>query len=102
MELKMPVTHIERDQEWIKLAQQTYKIQLQRKKIQEKEDLYLTHLKKASQGISSRGGDFVFTRTERKGIINYKDISEIQGILKILNLELYRSKSSESWKLARE
>jgi hypothetical protein len=87
-----------RDECWIKLAQQTYEIQKMRKELEEKEDKLVQLLKNKSEDTSSRGGGYLFERIERKGSVQYTKIE----LLKQIDLELYRGAPSCAWKLTRE
>ncbi len=98
----IPSTHVTRGKTWINLAKSTYIIQQFRKLVEEKEEHYLNALKNLSQEESSRGGEFKFTKIDRKGVVNYKEIPALQSILRAIDLEKYRGKSSTAWKLTKE
>lgn len=95
LSLELYPDHKERDQEWIRIAQECRKIQEVRRSIEEKESLLIAQLKLVSKGMNSKGGGFIFTKTLRKGSIEYNRIPELKGI----DLESYRKAQVESWKL---
>lgn len=87
--------HINMDSSWIEIAQECRKIQTIRKSIEVKEELLIKKLKELSMGMSCKGGGFIFTRTLRKGTVDYSRIPQLSGI----DLEPYRKSQTESWKL---
>lgn len=83
-------------QEWIDTAKRLYKIQKEIKQLEVDEKLIMEQLKNLSNNSSARGDIFLFMKTMRKGSVNYKDIPQLNGV----DLEKYRGKSVESWKLS--
>ena len=83
-------------QEWIDTAKRLYKLQKEIKQLEADEKLVMEQLKHLSNNSSARGDIFLFMKTLRKGNVNYKDIPELSGV----DLERYRGKSVENWKLS--
>jgi hypothetical protein len=85
--------HKIRDQKWIEIAENCFKIQQVRKHYETLERRAFEHLKEISEGLSSKGGRFVYTCTFRKGSVDYAKIPELKSI----NLELYRKQDTQAW-----
>ena len=83
---------------WISKARELYKIKRALKELTDQEKSLMDILKGLSSYESSKGGGFVFTKNVRLGNVQYKEIPE----LKSLDLEPYRGKEIESWKLERK
>lgn len=91
----MEVMYTQRKAEWINKAKELFELQERRREYEKLEHETHEELKDLSQGISSKGGGFKFTKGFRKGAIEYSAIPELQGI----DLELYRKDSVPVWKL---
>lgn len=95
MTINLYTDHIVRDAEWIEVAQTLRKVQEMRKNLETQESLLVGKLKALSLGENSRGGTFVFTKSFRKGSVEYAQIPQLQDV----DLEVYRKKGVEVWKL---
>lgn len=99
MEFTSPVkTFIERSQDWIDIAKKLAVAQKHRKESERMESIWASILQTLSEGQSSRGGQFTYDKIVRKGSIKYSDIP----MLKNIDLEEFRGKEVESWKLTVE
>lgn len=87
--------YMQRDEAWSNVARDLAKIQQARRDLEAQEKIYIDRLKIMSAGESSEYGNFRFEKTIRKGAVDYKSIPELQAI----DLEQYRGKEVESWKL---
>ena len=87
--------HAPRSHEWIAIARDLYEAKIMAKEIERKEKELEEKLKLLSDVVSSKGGDYVYSLSERLGSIQYKDIE----ILKSMDLEKYRSEPVSIWKL---
>lgn len=87
--------HKERDREWIEVAEECRRIQALRKGLEEQENELFCRLKELSEGMSSKGGGFIFTKIMRKGGVDYSKIINLEG----MDLDPYRKEQVESWKL---
>jgi hypothetical protein len=86
---------VDQDSFWISLAQDLYIIQQQRKELEELEKIAKKELIVLSNNKTATGGKFIFMRDERKGSVDYSKIPELQNV----DLDSYRKKPSEIWKL---
>lgn len=84
-----------RDALWVSVAKELRRLQEVRRSVEQQESQLMNELKKLSEGVNSRADGFIFTKSIRKGTIEYKDIPELKGI----DLERYRKASIETWKL---
>ncbi len=87
--------HIERDRLWLETARKLYELKLLIKTYEKEEAKTMASLKALSGGLSSKAGEFIFTKSMRKGGVVYKNIPELQGV----DLEQYRKEETETWKL---
>jgi putative phage-type endonuclease len=84
-----------RDNIWIDKANELFDIQEQLKILKKQEQDIKEELKQKSEGVNSIGGDYRFACYIRKGNVNYKSVPELIDV----DLEMYRSKPSEVWRL---
>ena len=87
--------YVVRDSIWVSVAKELKRVQEIRRSVEQQEVQLIQELKNLSQGINSRADGFIFTRSVRKGLVDYKSIPELKGV----DLEMYRKESTESWKL---
>lgn len=87
--------YVERDEIWERVARELYIVKQKVKEFKKEEDALLESLKQLSYGINSKGEQFIFTKINNKGRIDYKLMSEVENI----DCEPYRKESTESWKL---
>jgi len=80
---------------WLATAEELYKTQSQLKQIAAQEKDLKEKLKVLSGNETMTVGQFEFVKEERKGSISYTSIP----FLKELDLEKYRNKPVEAWKL---
>jgi putative phage-type endonuclease len=80
------------DARWAKLAERLKEI----KSLQAEEEIIKKELIVLSQGQNSMGSGIKVYKCTRKGAVEYNKIPELQGI----NLEPYRKKSSEYWRIS--
>ncbi len=90
--------HLQQNSAWITKARELYKLKRAMKELADQEKMLSESLKVLSCYISAKGGGFIFTRNVRIGNVRYKEIPVLQG----LDLEPYRGKEIESWKLERK
>jgi len=83
------------DNKWIDKANELFDIQEQLKILKKQEKEIKEELKDESDGVNSIGGDYRFAWHIRKGNVNYNAIPELIDV----NLENYRNKPSEVWRL---
>lgn len=88
---------VERNQEWITLADSAYQYQLMIKDLESKHKLVIDRLKILSEGKTSHGGGFLLAKEIRSGSVDYKSIPVLAG----MDLEPYRKASVEFWKLSK-
>ena len=91
--------HTLQDDSWSQIAKEFYKANLMRKELAKRETFLKEKLKALSGNKSSRGGEFAFSKVEREGAVDYKEIVIQQ--LPQLNLEPYRKQSTFSWKITK-
>jgi Golgi nucleoside diphosphatase len=89
---------IERGEKWITKAREYAMVKKSLKELQENERKLQAQLIELSEGVDSKGGGYIFTCTERKGSVQYKDIPELKGV----NLEQFRGDSVNVWKIEME
>ena len=87
--------HVQRTDKWIEVAQELYDLRLLLKHLSLREKQLVDQLKVLSNQESSKGDNFVFTKSKRAGLINYKLAQEILNI----DFEPYRNDPVEMWKL---
>ena len=87
--------HIERGDRWITKATELYKVKQAILQLEHEHKKLLAELKELSDNTNSRGGNLVFTRSERLGSVQYKDIPQLKGV----DLNPYRGAPVEMWKL---
>jgi hypothetical protein len=87
--------HCERDSKWAEKAQSVFVLQGMRKELERQEAELIAELKAMTDGVSSKANGFAYSRSERKGSVDYEKIE----VLKTINLELYRKPTIEIWKL---
>lgn len=80
---------------WVNTAEELYKIQQYINHYKTKAVSLAERLKTLSNFETTIAGGFKFAKSMRKGSIDYKKIE----ILKGMNVEIYRKKDSETWKL---
>ena len=83
--------------EWRRYAAEWEQVSEQRKALEEREDALKKALIALSQNQSSQGGGIRLTKVIRKGNVDYSAIPE----LKQVDLETYRKKPIESWRLSK-
>lgn len=83
--------------EWSIKAEELHKLQQIMKSMDMLQDRLVEELKELSHGESSTDGSFLYAKIMRKGSIDYSMIEELHGV----DLEVYRKKSVESWKLSK-
>ena len=83
------------DLRWLTLAEEWKVIQEQKKTLKEKEDSCRAALIGLTESGSSQGGGVRVTQYFRKGRIAYEKIPVLQE----MDLELYRQKVIEAWKI---
>ena len=89
---------IERTGEWISIAESLYKVQQEKKALEVEEKKLKEQLKNCSKGQNSRAGGFRYTLSTITGRVDYKSIPELLNV----DLEQYRGKPTESWRLKKE
>lgn len=87
--------HIQRNELWLETARKLYELKMLIKTYEKEESKTMASLKALSGGMSSKAGEFIFTKSMRKGGVDYKKIPELQGV----DLGLYRKVETETWKL---
>ena len=90
--------YVIRDAVWETKAKELMECANLRKKYADMEEKLKESLIKLSEGKSSRSGMFVFTKSDRKGTVQWELIPEI----KLVDLEQYRKEPIESWRLTLE
>lgn len=85
--MKLRYNYIPRDNEWVALAEEAFKVSNLRKQIDLQEKELMERLKILSEDTNSSGGGFYYTISESKGSIDYKSIPA----LKTIDLEPYRN-----------
>jgi len=93
--IKINKDYIERDELWLATARKLYQLKMIINEHKKEELKVLESLKLLSSNMNSKAGEFIFTKTMRKGSISYSDIQELKNI----DLELYRKEAVETWKL---
>ena len=88
----------ERDEKWIEKARELANYKSLTKQYDELDKACTKELIELSEGYSSRGDRYRFKKTTRLGRINYSKIPELINI----DLEPYREKSIEIWRLTEE
>lgn len=86
------------DASWCHMAQNWVNAQRELKYWEEKAEDYRSSLIKLADSSNTRGAGVKVAKSIRKGNIEYKAVPEIQGI----NLEPYRKKPSEYWRIGIE
>ena len=84
-----------RGSEWIEIAEKVWQVQQARKEYERIEGKLLDMLKDLSEGLSSKGGNYVFTAGFRKGSVDYAAIP----YLKSIDLENFRKPDVATWSL---
>jgi len=87
--------YVVRDSIWVSVAKELKRVQEIRRTVEQQESQLIQELKKLSLGLNSRADGFIFTKSIRKGLVEYKNIPELMGV----DLERYRKESTEAWKL---
>jgi hypothetical protein len=90
--------YVKRNGEWLSTARELYKIQEALRALSISEKKVKGSLILLSESKNAKGGGFIFSCTERKGLIRYKDIPE----LKTIDLEQFRGESVYSYKLEKK
>jgi hypothetical protein len=83
------------NQNWIDAASQAWEARRLRMLYEKAENRAFDQLKQLSNNLPSKAGDFIFDFSERKGMIDYTLIPELQAI----DLERYRKGPVVTWKL---
>jgi putative phage-type endonuclease len=81
--------------EWLEMVRNYETSRKMREKYEKEEEAFRQCLIDLSGGQSSEGGGIRLTRYIRKGAIDYGSVPELQG----LDLEEYRKKPSEGWRI---
>ena len=89
---------IERSGEWFTIAKSLWKIKQEKKALEVEEKALEQMLKDYSEGQNSRAGGFRYTVSNMIGRVNYKAIPELENV----DLDKYRGKSIQSWRLKKE
>ena len=87
----------ERDKEWATRAEALWEIE---ERIREETKIakgLKDELKSLSDGLNSRCGEFMFTGSTRKGLVDYGMIPELSGV----DLDRYRKNPTVAWSLKR-
>ena len=87
--------HEKQTREWIEIAKKTHEAKQLAKYYKQEEQKLLDQLKALSNNKNAKGGEFVFTMSERPGAIEYKNIPELKDV----DLDLYRKETVSCWKL---
>lgn len=95
LSIKFNKDHKERDELWLQTARKLYKLKMTIKEYEKEEAQTLASLKLLSCGINSKAGEFIFTKSMRRGSVVYKNIPQLIGV----NLDQYRKDEVETWKL---
>lgn len=82
---------------WAAMSSRIDAIDAQMSSLKNEKEVIRNELIKDADGQSSKGCGLTLTRTFPKGLINYKNIPELDGV----DLELYRSPPKERWTLKR-
>jgi hypothetical protein len=90
--------YIERDSAWIEVARKATQWRSARMEAEKQEKMYSDMLKQLSHGKCSKGGNFVYDYSMRKGNVDYSAIPELKSV----DLEMYRKEAVEVWKLYME
>lgn len=83
------------DEEFILIAEECKEVSIQLKFFKEKEDHLRKLLIAMANNQSCRSSDTTVRKSVRRGLVDYKSIPELQGV----DLELYRKKPIETWKI---
>lgn len=86
------------DLEWRKTAEQWKDVTFQIKYLEKQEDSLRKSLIELSGGLNSKGGNISLRKEVRKGTVDYKSIPELEKV----NLENYRNKPIECWKITHD
>lgn len=89
--------HALRSETWATVAQELSNAQQAKKHFSILETNLKEKLQELSEDISSKGGDFVFTRFMSKGAVDYKAIPQLSGV----DLDSYRKEGFSRWKLTK-
>lgn len=87
--------YIERDQEWITLADGLFYLKKKIKQLQSDAKEYENQLKRLSDNRNSRGGSYSYTQSTSKGTIDYSSIPELNEV----DLDIYRKDPIIRWNL---
>ena len=108
---KPPYFCMKGNETWNHLTKELDALKTQIKALGDEEASKLQNLKDLSQGLSAKGNDFFFEKTECEGAIRYKEaIDDYLSNMKTqypkiefpdIPLEAYRKKSFEKWSLKR-
>jgi hypothetical protein len=90
--------YVQRDAYWASRAHQLMKIKRSIEDLERVQFKLAEELKKLSEGVNSFGGGFRYTKSMRKGAVDYRIVPELIGV----NLEPYRGDKVEVWKLSME
>lgn len=97
-----PQKYIERDdRQWTTLAQKYVDVTSQIKWLEAQEEGLRQELIKLSGGSNTKGGGIKIAKEVRRGSVEYKNIPTIKEMKKS-DLELYRKKPTEYWKITQE
>ena len=96
------MSYIIRDDNWIKIAYETFEAQRMRKYYEKLEDTYMNKLKELSAGKDSAGSIYRLIHIEKKGSIDYMAIPEVKDAIKSVNPELFRKPPVISCKLSND
>jgi len=90
--------HIQQNKDWVSVARKAYQVKTAITELKKQEKQLMDNLKILSHQHDSKGGGFLFSKIMRKGSVQYSKIPELQNV----DLEPYRGKEIESWKLERK
>ncbi len=80
---------------WLRTARELYTIKQELKELEQKEETLSNQLKELSLHTTTAHDIFIFEKKYHKGSIDYASIPGIKN----MNLEFYRRKETENWKL---
>ncbi len=83
---------------WNELAEKLFSAQQARKHFEDIEHELKLKLRELSYDKTTTSDLFIFEKITRPGNVDYSKITELSGV----NLDLYRKKSIEMWKLTKK
>lgn len=91
-------TRISKKERWLQLAERVYEIKQLTKIYEEERDALMTELKELSDNKSYAYKGYFLVRSMAKGRVQYEEIPELKGV----DLDKYRGKQIESWRITKE